>query len=1122
MYFKKLELFGFKSFADKTVLNFEPGITAVVGPNGCGKSNIFDSIRWVLGEQSSKELRGASMSDVVFNGTEKKPSLGFAEVSLTLDNKSRALEVDKDEVVITRRLYRSGESEYLLNKTSSRLKDIHEMLMGTGMGAAAYSMIQQGKVDKVVNAKPEERRFIIDEAAGITKYKAKKKEAINKLKDTENNLIRVNDIVTEVKRQIASIERQANKARKYKDEYEKLKGLEVEFARHEIGQFDSKKSKIQEKIDAIKGRENELNEEHDRLSENLTGQINFLNDLEQKINDVNGSVIKLEGQIDVDTNQIKFNQERIATADQNEIRSNEQKEQLTARCRGHQAKMEEMKQGVLEMECSLETRGGKCEAKRSELEDLERKIEQSKGAIMENEEKILGLSSRQVSFRNEVTDVMKESQGLLARKRRLELENTKVEDEKRDIDLKLQNVQYQMSCTEGTLSELTETRNGKIIFIQQLNKGMEVLEEKINELEKKKIFLDSQRDFIEKVNTQYDDLPDAVVDGKLITNRPPLNHHTGIIGKVKSVSDYQEKPRGMFRAFLAPIQKKKLYEIACETKFIELDPQLIVNEISDVEREVSRKESEKEELSHRIELEEEDLIHLRLEIQEKEKIFTVFKSQLEDVNIEAAKLRGEIDIVTSELNEVSQQLETIKKKEEQLNYELDTVTKDLAWCQNQIKDTQADINEHRRRKEQAGIELAQMKAELEAEKEKFQSLKDNQVVFAETLDGWLEEIKKIDDDLIQQNYKRDQYAEEIKGLELNIESTRESIIELKQTVESTEEQKIEQSQKINGLRSQMKGVEDELDGINEKVHKLRMDGQKIEYDEKSIKDRLIQSYRMDIDSLEQAQKTDDPTSSLESEEGAVSEDQTGLNPSEAIIEAEDHLQKEVFNVEEARHEIERLRKRCDSFGNVNLDAMDEYEELKERFEFLTSQQSDLLEAKSQLMSTINKINRSTRQMFMDTFTKVSEEFRIYFRMLFGGGEAKLILMDPENVLESGIDIEARPPGKKLQNITLLSGGEKTLTAIALVFGVFKVNPSPFCVLDEIDAALDESNVGRFSYLLKDFSKISQFIVITHNKKTISAADVLYGITMPETGISKIVSVKLEDKKKEEKVEAVAV
>jgi chromosome segregation protein len=1125
MYLKRLDLFGFKSFADKTTLNFEAGITAVVGPNGCGKSNVFDAIRWVLGEQSSKELRGSSMTDVVFNGTERKPSLGFAEVSLTFDNKARNLPHEADEVSITRRLFRSGESEYLINKSVSRLKNIHEMFMGTGVGAEAYSMVQQGKVDLIVNARAEDRRVIFDEASGITRYKARKKEALGKLKDTDDNLLRVNDIVTEVKRQIASIERQANKARRYKEEFEKLKDLEIKLARQEISQFDCQKDGLEGRLRELKDRESALNREHDDLAGRLTHEINYLDEVEQKVAELRSREIKIDGQIDINKNEVAFNEERVRNLKDGVARLRDQKQSLTEKCALQRQKIMEVEEEIRRVEETAESRKSRLEENRELFGETDRLIHGSRNQIKEHEEKILGLTSRQVHIRNNLTDIMKEHQGALARQRRLDLEGQKVMGEKQDIDFKLRNMCYQISCLQGALAELELFRDSRVTFVGDLNRGLDGLENKIRDLERKRVFLESQKEFIEKLNTQYQDIPDPVVQGRLITEMSPEIHHTGIIGKVKSVRAYSPEPSVLPEGSPDPAA---LFEISCETKFIELDPQQISLKILEIERDTGRKNLEHQELLLRIREEEERLDLILADIQDKEKSFSILEAQKKDIFIEVDKLRGELDLVEFELREVKETLERADQKEKQLSYELDTVGQELCCSQDEIRAKQEEIAALARSREELGITIAQLEAEWQSLNEKKAALEKNKVMFGESLDGWLDEMGGVDEEVRQSESRLAVCAEESGKLRLKIaglESEKESVGQERESAEALKE---EMSVKINSVRQGMSAVEEEADQIQKAVHDLQMGEQKLIFGVRAIKDRLQQAYKVDIDRMMEAvreslkwNEENNPYHGIETPSPEVVALLSGPNL-RPVLQTRDADQFEVFNIEEARHEIQRLRKRCESFGSVNLDAMDEYEDLKRRFEFLTSQQSDLLEAKSQLMSTINKINRSTRQLFMDTFTRVGEEFRIYFRMLFGGGEAELVLMDPENVLESGIDIVARPPGKKLQNISLLSGGEKTLTAIALIFGVFKVNPSPFCVLDEIDAALDESNVGRFSYLLKDFSKIAQFIVITHNKKTISVADVLYGVTMPETGVSRIVSVKFagDAARKEEQIAAV--
>src|SRR3989338_4276937 len=937
--------------------------------------------------------------------------------------------------------------------------------------------------------------MIFDEASGITKYKSKKREALNKLKDTENNLLRLNDIVIEVRRQIGSIERQANKARKYQEEFKNLEHLEVHLAKCQVGSFEQKRAGINEQILALKTQEAAMNKDLEERTSLLTGEMNCLGELEQKINDVHAQEIKLDGQMDLDNRQIGFNEERVEGIRHNGERLQEQKKQLIERCRAQQEKVEKLKQELSVIQDSLQFNEQNLKEKRVELKRCESAIQEAKLKILENEEKIMTLTSHQVSVRNELTDVMKEIQGALARKRRLEIEREKVSIEHKDMEERLCQVEGETNAINEKISLLEKAKDDQDAFLARLNDALAALKAAIYDLEKKELFYTSQKDFIERLHAQYQDITDPIIEGRLITPNAPLEHHTGIIGKVKEVQSVQNGKLGFFKNLFARNDVQQLYQIICEAKFIELDPQQISKKIEEIGVEIQNLKAREETNAAQIEQEVQALRRNEQNIHDQERALSVVRSQKEDVLEKTNKFREELELAVSELREVEAVLAVVKKREEQLNYQLDTVNHDIEWCQADIKDKQNWITTKSQEKEEVTVAIAQMETELGSQKDKLSNSREHLEMFSKDLDSWLEEIKRIDDEITTGESRGAQFRQDIQALVEKIDSLKQKKESFKAVMTDFAREKQGIARRIQDARANMSAMEQEIDGIKQEIHDQQMKEQELTFEEKGLKDRLHQAYKVNIDEVPQ-----------------VPEEQAGAQAQAPEI---------TFNGEGLVQEIERLRKRCDAFGSVNLVAIEEYEELKKRFEFLTKQQSDLLEAKSQLMETITKINRSTRQMFMDTFTRVGEEFRIYFKMLFGGGEAELVLLDPENVLESGIDIIARPPGKKLQNISLLSGGEKTLTAIALIFGVFKVNPSPFCILDEIDAALDDSNVGRFSYLLKEFAKIAQFIVITHNKKTISSANVMYGITMPETGISRIVSVKFADEKKEEPALAAA-
>ena len=1088
MYLKRLEVFGFKSFAEKTILDFQKGVSVIVGPNGCGKSNVFDAVRWVLGEQSSKELRGTSMEDVIFNGTDKRPALGFAEVSLVFSNESKVFPIDHDEVMVTRRLFRSGESEYLINKNTCRLRDIVEMFLGTGVGSEAYSLIQQGKVDLVVSAKPDDRRQIFDEAAGITKYKAKKKEALGKLKETEDNLVRLNDIVVEVKRQIATIERQAKKAQRYKEEFEQLKSFELIMASQQMSVITQELETITSSLDNFQSNEQKSFEQLTELNHLIEHETSLIEELEEKVNAFKADQIRLDNDIEVNVRQIGFNDERLQNFDQTILRLETDKKAALERCGSHQNKIEEIKIQLAQFTESLKTTIHQLEEKRRGLNALMIFIEEASVGIRSLEEKIFTFNAQEVRLKNQLTENMKRLMEQNARKTRLDQENSKVAQEKSAIIQKFEIILTSIASVQSQLKDQQESLGRHRQTETQLKTELGACHTTISELEKSKVFLLSQKDFINKMQQQYHDNPDPVVEGRFICPVKPLEHQTGIIGKIKSV---QEVSGG--------------YEIVYETKYVELDLAHMDERIIQVEAQLVHQNKQREGLGHTI----NDLTAVidvaSKDIQQLEKNISVLESQKNDIELESGKIVGELDLINVEFSQIESMLSELKAQEVDLSSQLKNISGQILITQEEIKVKQEDIARRHQEREDWNMAAVQLEAQLNSLQNQQRNTQENLNLHTLNLERDLSDISRFDHETQESISKKVRINEDIANLETAIEHLKTKKESLNGELNQCLAMKGEMSQRLSGIRHNAKAIEDEIIQSKTELHNLQMRQQELQFNQRSLKERLLQTYKIEWDQWQAQGGLSSPEMPQVQGEADSSQTNGVLPPPNQLP-----LEPPLVNYEELALEIERLKKRCESYGAVNLVAIEEFDELKNRFEFLTKQQSDLLTAREQLMSTIQKINRTTRQMFTDTFTKVNEEFQIYFRMLFGGGEAQLILLDPENALESGIDIVARPPGKKLQNISLLSGGEKTLTAIALIFGVFKVNPSPFCVLDEIDAALDENNVGRFANLLKEFSKIAQFVVITHNKKTMAIADIMYGVTMQERGVSRIVSVKFNE------------
>ncbi|MFC1667213.1 chromosome segregation protein SMC [Candidatus Omnitrophota bacterium] len=1206
MYFKRLELFGFKSFADRTRLDFEPGITAVVGPNGCGKSNIADAIKWVLGEQSAKELRGGSMEDVIFNGTDGKEPVSYAEVSLTLSNQDRKLPIEYDEVTVARRLYRSGESEYLLNKTPIRLKDINELFMGTGIGTSAYSLIEQGRIGQILSSRPEDRREVFEEASGITKYKSKRKEALRRLDDTEQNLIRINDIVTEVKRQINSIERQARKAERYKEKYEELKELELKLSRIELEILNQKLLESNKNLDEQKTRESELNGELQKLTNELSVLNTQRSQIETEKMDFKTSIIDMDFGISKSTDKASLNKERIEELAKKRLELESEIEKSRANVASQRKEVANLRDKVLALEGEATQRSSMLSEKEKSLEEISAGIRENETNLSTSKANIIDIASKESKLRNQIAKVSTTLGTHDARLKRLEIERQTISEEKIGLDAKLKEVIEEIESIEDETLSLRSEKDSISQGISDLANRVERLIEEAKAIHRKLATNRSRAEVLEAAKAKYEGFSSGVrailgksgedrcdVDGVRDVLVNLLNVKKGYEVAVESalgeflqaivvdtmesaekamaylkenscgkasfihpesfrqskafpgpdaISDAEKRclgnPRILGRAIdfvnIAETYKGALENLLkgifivknledavlvlqeqgaleCCT-FVTLDGEIAgdgflsggdiakegitlinrdarIKELSEtivgLERDLEKTEEERlkdEETKSELEKRLEDVV---ARLSEKEILFANAKSRKLNVEENIKGVTDEISLVNLEIGEVSAEVGNLKEEEESVTKTLAEVGEDARTNEESIRTSEKLIAEYTKEKEQLLIESAEQRTELGSLESKKEGLSNTLNILESSLRDTEHALGSRKDEIETSIKKVQELDAEILNLEKNIKDLSGERVGKDARLGEIEKTYSEIMQKIKHSERVFKGSEEEINVLRSALHEVDLRKAETNYSTENLKQRIRDVYKLDLNEVQFAEEWQDVEKS------------------------------------QLKSDVEEKRAKLDSMGTVNLVAIEEHTELQERHTFLTNQRDDLLNAKDSLLKAIAKINKTTKELFIETFNNIHVEFRKFFKMLFGGGDGELILLDEGNILESGIEIVARPPGKRLQSISLLSGGEKALTAIALIFAIFKVKPSPFCVLDEIDAPLDESNVDRFSRSLEIFTNTSQFIIITHNKKTIDMADLMYGITMQQSGISKVVSVKFSDTKRQEAVEAEA-
>ncbi len=1076
MYFKRLELVGFKSFCEKTRLEFDRGVTAVVGPNGCGKSNIFDAIRWVLGEQSAKSLRGSDMQDVIFNGTDSREPLGMAEVSLTFENSNRFFGLDHDEVMITRRLFRSGESEYLINKTPARLKDIMDLFLGTGIGAESYSIVAQGKIDLVLSSRPEDRRMVFDEASGITKYKAQKRETLRRLEDTEQNLLRVNDIVTEVKRQISSLERQANKAKRYKEVFEDLKLKEIGVAVFERDQILGQKHQITQELTVLKERETQLFDLLRQEEAGVSSRQQELRALETMMMEAKNQMLSLENSLIRNEEHIDFNQKRIEELSGNFFFLENQSQAMREKLVADEEQLGKVRTEYSGIKEQIAQKSEMLREKEALLGCLASSIKHSLDKIGESKKSILDTAARISAAKNEISEHASKQQVFMARQKRLEVEKAKVWEEKSIADDSLNSITREVDEVRALVEGSRSGIEGLDRELKLRNEELIALNLDIAGLEKQILALQSHKEFLEKLKTKYDDIGESM-NAIIYLDKLPKDNASGLVIKISDHTGLSDEDK----AYLGPAN----YKLTGEAKPIELDTGRISEKIDSLHADAEMLRSSRIEKEALIGGLRGKIAELEKELRSQEILLANKETSRQTVLEQFNKIKEEEDVIVLEIQDVHREVSVIQQNMELAQARLCELNKEHMDAESFIVQEEHAISINSKQREEALLEITKVKAEIDALNKRLVSdevtLRILEGSFNQDREALLNIEKQIQDSQIQQA----RLDKEIKECEERIISDTQAINQKRLELDSCQDKYRNISDEASRVMAKIESDRLALDQAKSSLYEMGMKEKELDYKFSSIKERMLTVYRFDIESA-------DP----------------GLQPSDT---------------DSIRAEIEALKQKVDSYGSVNLVAIEEYDELKKRYDFLLHQQADLNSAKESLHQAILKINRTTKEIFLDTFEKVKVEFRNYFRLLFGGGDAQIFLIDEQDVLESGIEIICRPPGKKLQNVLLLSGGEKTMSAIALIFAIFKVKPSPFCVLDEIDAALDEANVDRFAKILQEFATVSQFIVITHNKKTIANADVMYGITMQQSGISKIVSVKLgSDQRHAEKSEAEAV
>ena len=1236
MYLKSLELVGFKSFVNKTLLEFHEGITSVVGPNGCGKSNILDAIRWCLGEQSAKALRGGEMADVIFSGTDARTAVGMAEVSLTFGGCAEHLGTDFEEVCVTRRIFRDGKGEYLINKNPCRLRDIHELFMDTGIGRSSYSIMEQGKIDLILSSRPEDRRAVFEEAAGITKFKAQKREALRKLEYTEANLVRVNDIMREVKRQIGSLQRQAGKARRYQALSNDLKVLELNFVRRQHDEITASQRDLQDHLRKLEFRWQETSTALEEGEVAIAGHRTRLTELEQQVEFSRQSMQSIRDRMVQAQSRAAHNGEiceqlrqTIARCDQ-EIAAARERQRVQREEMGRTdeqvdkvaAELTERSAALDALQARLRESAGRRESSKQSMEALRAEISKAENESLRLQGELAGLEARREATQARIEALETEGSQLFAtqsaaRKRleetagqvaaatealhaaetaldraeaeveRGELERQRVEQEMANAQRNLAQIQSRLEVLEqlnlegegstpgaqavlrgldrpdhfkpavrGMLGSLLRVESGFLpaieaalgsrgdaIVITDKTSAREILESLYeHKLGRASVVTPNGNHFpdpgpapegslgwaADRVRCEADDLQ-RLVCGILhgVALATDLDHATGLRGRHPSTAFATQHGELIDAAGIVTGGR------AGEGVTSALQRR---DEILSLGQKLTRFQAEL--TKH----EQRRLGVLSGRDGQREALESA-RSSVRSRQNELAALRANHSLLEKELQEAENRTVGLQREQQRAAQELDAAGQRRQELSDRITGCRQQVEEANAKSAEA-MELARREAgEQEAAAEQFNELRV-QLAAARQLEESLQSqrapmlsrIEELEETVRQREQEKSSAEVRIKSVEEQTKASGEEASLLQSELDA-KQSGLDSLQKERGVlqaevqtadeglrqkRREQGEMQDQKGKLEVQAAELRLMAENLAVDIRRRHHVELGEVQLDSYALHCAvrdHRKRRKSKAAEGETAVGAENAEGGEVAAVAAEAEEveetkEAASEGIEAELDWNEIEayvtELRDKLDSMGPVNIDAIQEFDDLLDRQKFLDEQFTDLTNSKEELLEVIMKINTTTTTLFAETFGKIRDNFRETFKELFGGGKADLALMSEDDPLESGIEITAKPPGKQLQSVSLLSGGERTMTAVALLFAIYMVKPSPFCILDEMDAPLDESNINRFLAMLDRFVQQSQFLVITHNKRTISRADVLYGVTMEEQGVSKLVGVKFTD------------